>query len=512
MDCNFSFFGNIQTLKNLKYVGGELHFGAPLKSLGVLEEIKGDFRPTTNDLEDLGRLSKVGGTVDLRGMINIIDLSPLKEIGGNLNLVKSLKDQYDLSKLRVKGRILYWNIAPEYYIIENKLKKSRTPPPWENKGPYEFENHLVTPNREQMEFYTYFKDSFFKEVYVDVGGMRNYIRYFIYEILRKYDSDHDFESLVEQFGLLKEYYPNLSHDCENIEVEVGRKLKIDKYQEVVLPHEEWDKWKQFIKKTVGDNPQRITSEGTNDQLIDILEIGFTNGYLTSFGKENEESIFKILVDLIRDDEQRLNFPFSFHFFDKDKYYKTKSANGVFNPLLYKDLFDSIEDFEANMKEHYLRNQGVPEKNILHPVYVPTIVEFAIKTRMKQLIMEAENRLREEQGLPLIGEGWISETDLFYKIKSAFPEHEIIHHGKPKWLGSLHFDIYFPNLNIAIEYQGAQHFQEVEIFGGKEGLIQAKENDRKKREKCLNNQCTLIEVLPDYVFESVKAKINSAIRM
>ena len=158
IDCDFSFFGNLKSLNNLKYVGGELRFGAPLKSLGVLKEIKGDLRPTTNDLEDLGYLSKVGGTVDLRGMINIIDLSSLKEIGGNLNLVKSLIDQYDLSKVKVNGRIIYWNKKPTFYKSEYLQNKSKIPPAWENRGPYEFENYLVIPNIEQFDFYKYFKN------------------------------------------------------------------------------------------------------------------------------------------------------------------------------------------------------------------------------------------------------------------------------------------------------------------------------------------------------------------
>ena len=105
IDCGFSFFGNLKSLNNLKYIGGSFRFGAPLKSLGNLEEIGGDFRPTTNDLEDLGNLIKVGGTVDLRGMINLKDLGKLEYVGDNLNLVKSLKRFYNLEKIKVQGRI-----------------------------------------------------------------------------------------------------------------------------------------------------------------------------------------------------------------------------------------------------------------------------------------------------------------------------------------------------------------------------------------------------------------------
>ncbi|MCK4814379.1 hypothetical protein KA005_01305 [bacterium] len=515
IDCGFSFWGNLQSFNNLKYVGGELRFGAPLKSLGALKEIKGDLRPTTNDLEDLGCLSKVGGTVDLRGMINIIDLSSLKEIGGNLNLVKSLKDQYDLSTVKVKGRTIYWNKKPTFYKSEYHQNKTKIPPVWENRGPYEFENYLVIPNTEQFDFYKYFKKSFLKGEYIDVGGMRNYIRYFIYELLSEYKINHDFESLVKKYVILREHYPNLSHDCNNIEVKIGRNLKIKKYLEIVLPHEVGVIWEQFIQKTVKQNPQKILTKNdnsTDNDLTTILGIGFKSSNLTTFGKENEEVILKTTIELIRKLEKRENNPFSRSFFDKNKFYKAKSTKGVFDPFFYKNFFNSIEEFEFFMEEHNQRMQGVPKENVLYPKYVPPIVEFAIRKRINELMREAENCLREDKGLPMIGEGWINETDLFYKVKNAFPEHVVIHHGKAKWLGLQHFDIYFPKIKIAIEYQGAQHFQQVEIFGEKEGLIRAKKNDQIKTEKCLNNDCILIEVLPGYEFNSVKENINNAIRI
>lgn len=78
------------------------------------------------------------------------------------------------------------------------------------------------------------------------------------------------------------------------------------------------------------------------------------------------------------------------------------------------------------------------------------------------------------------------------------------------MGLQRFDIYLPLFNIAIEYQGDQHFKEVELFGGKEGLIRTQENDKKKREKCNANNCTLIEVIPTYDFEKVKKTIHDII--
>ena len=40
VDCDFSFWGNMNSLKKLKYIGGEFRFGAPILSLGLLKEVK----------------------------------------------------------------------------------------------------------------------------------------------------------------------------------------------------------------------------------------------------------------------------------------------------------------------------------------------------------------------------------------------------------------------------------------------------------------------------------------
>ncbi len=110
--------------------------------------------------------------------------------------------------------------------------------------------------------------------------------------------------------------------------------------------------------------------------------------------------------------------------------------------------------------------------------------------------DIENIIRVEKSLPKIGEGWISETILYYQIKEAFPDFEVHQHSSPAWLGLQHFDIYFPKLNIAIEYQGKQHTQPVEFFGGHEAFIKNLERDERKRILCQKNETKLFYVFPE----------------
>lgn len=116
--------------------------------------------------------------------------------------------------------------------------------------------------------------------------------------------------------------------------------------------------------------------------------------------------------------------------------------------------------------------------------------------VKLKIISIENEIREERELPKIGEGWISETLLYYKIKKTFKEYTVVHHGKPEWLGLQHFDIFIPELNIAIEYQGTQHQKPVEYFGGEAAFKKGQERDERKKQLCEENNCSLFYVYPD----------------
>lgn len=120
-----------------------------------------------------------------------------------------------------------------------------------------------------------------------------------------------------------------------------------------------------------------------------------------------------------------------------------------------------------------------------------------------LSRNAENMLRENLRLPKVGEGWIAETELYYSIKKYVGDkYKVINHHSPEWLGRQHLDIYISGLNLAFEYQGKQHFEPVDFFGGKEAFRQLKIRDRMKKTKCAKNGVKLVEVLEEYNFNNI----------
>ena len=59
--------------------------------------------------------------------------------------------------------------------------------------------------------------------------------------------------------------------------------------------------------------------------------------------------------------------------------------------------------------------------------------------------------------------------------------------------SLPFDFYLPMMNICIEYDGIQHFESIEFFGGKEALKKLIKNDDIKDKYCRENNIKLIRI-------------------
>ena len=58
---------------------------------------------------------------------------------------------------------------------------------------------------------------------------------------------------------------------------------------------------------------------------------------------------------------------------------------------------------------------------------------------------------------------------------------------------LPFNFYLPNYNCCIEYDGAQHFKEVDLWGRQEYLSQRQFNDQIKNDYCKENNIYLIRV-------------------
>ncbi len=458
---------SVRSLGQLREITGNFwisvhHVEPQLQSLGQLERVGGDVGLRYSRVRDLGDLQSVGGNLSLRDT-PIQQLGMLSYVGGNLFLPKRLEGKLNLNKVTIKGKTKYWSdskTAREYASNgEGRLIRSKLRAPyWEHTYCYSTSD-LSSATPEQLAFYKYYRESFLNGVFVDTEGYSNYEFILLYDLLGLYENSNDLHRLQNQFESLARHYPRVQPYSARILYEIF--MKNGEYEHA------WE-----IKKSLGatltdvyEFELRLGRRLLDHQLLTLLAGSL---HLTSFGQKHLTEISPLSEIILKKFEEENGASFFEKFFGRDA------------PL--KALQTETSPFAAFDQEKPL-------------------------AQLKLFLRQAEDLYRESIGMPKIGEGWISETELFYEITKAFPQYEVVHHARPKWLGRQHLDIYLPDVNIGIEYQGEQHFTAIDIFGGEEGLLRTLERDETKRKKCLENQCVLIYVKQDDVLEDVIREIQ-----
>ena len=293
-------------------------------------------------------------------------------------------------------------------------------------------------------------------------------------------------------------------------------LTIEKKEEaltewILLQEEEWE----------GFNFQFSYRDQAIERLIrfeQILQRNIINGYfldkiapkenqLTEFGKKNKQDVLKIVDTIIKTIYDN-NF---FKCIYKDYSFSNNYKRQTFQITHYEDFFNISKNAKKTF-DWYNSYEGLKIGKSINKdgTVSQSFARIALRYKAASIMREAENELRMNIGAKQIGESWISETELFYKIKCAFPDLKVIHHGKPDWLGRQHFDIWIPEIRCALEYQGIQHDKPINFFGGETGHKNNIIRDLKKREKSIENNVFLIEVRPNYDFEKIVNEIKSCI--
>jgi len=498
--------GNLKIIEGNFFISGESN----LKSLENLETIEGDAILRYSNIEDLGNLKKVGGKLSLRDT-NIKNLGRLEFIGGDLFLPKRLENNINLINIKVIGKIKYWNDVKtkEEDLIPKKLDYFEdiiNIPIWEKKYIYNYSD-IYNASIKQKEFYKIYKTNFFNNRFIDLKGNHNYSFILLFDILKNYN--HNINKLETILEILVDNYP-ITRTYAHIEL-INIFEKNNNYEKV---------WSYNLKSNYISVETVLKYENIlNRELINsdiILSLAGYN-YLTEFGINNINSIKLLIEEQFVIYKSKIKKNFFEQFFEDELPIKTdvrvkiNSSKNIFsffktseyktikeyNPEYFKDFFLSIDEYEKYKSvDEFQTSSGYNNKKIPH------LVNRAVINQLKLIVKQTEDLYREKIGMPKVGEGWISETELFYKISNHFENEKVVHHSSPKWLGRQHLDIYFPELNIAIEYQGEQHYKPINFFGGQEALEKTIERDERKKLLCDMNNCFLIYVYKDYDFNQV----------
>ena len=103
----------------------------------------------------------------------------------------------------------------------------------------------------------------------------------------------------------------------------------------------------------------------------------------------------------------------------------------------------------------------------------------------------------------------SQNKLYNKLSQDLKCEILFEAGKSliPWIKRFRLDLYIPEYNIAIEYDGIQHFKQVDYFKNY-SLQLTKRRDAEKEQLCLENNCKLFRIKYDYSDEEYANLVNN----
>lgn len=454
--------GAFKSLGEVKKIYGHLNLdNETLQDLGELTYLKSHFwlHLENSKLTTLGNLERVGGDLILNGS-NIEELGKLQRVGGKVNLRDT--NILNLGSLRYVGGDLFLPNRLKGVDLNNIEIKGKVRF-WKDKGLSKLE---VLKNTFDWEWNDYFSEIHSKELESKKRFLTGkYLVKRCFEpseyndyIIQNFDDfvlfvDSEIEKL---YGEKYSFYDTLYNEIISV-IEINNefpKIKVDRRIDRSLRFKKLKNISnEFLSKNKGSNPVK---------KYESVKREF---------KKDEDWNGKVSRIWLRYDEHKL---------DKSE----RSCKFEWDPY---------------------KGQNIFEDGFIY------FIENSILETFSVMIDSLQNKFRVQRGLPKIGEGWVQETDLYYKLKEHFSNTKVVHHGKPRWLGRQHIDIWFPKFKIGVEFQGIQHDEPVEFFGGDVGYKKNKERDKRKRLLFDENQSTLIEVRPGYnidkVIEEIEVVIN-----
>lgn len=169
-----------------------------------------------------------------------------------------------------------------------------------------------------------------------------------------------------------------------------------------------------------------------------------------------------------------------------------SNNGFMNEFRIRNLKECYKYSEVwRTMEFYIRNWKYREYFIGSDAVYHNEMDCYIRNILKNISFPDTKIINPEEELKKGRGKWVHEKALLNIVESLFPDCTVLYHYRASWLENLELDIYIKDFKIGIEYQGIQHYEVVNHWGGTEGLEKRKFNDLKKKRLCEEQGVTLV---------------------
>lgn len=204
-----------------------------------------------------------------------------------------------------------------------------------------------------------------------------------------------------------------------------------------------------------------------EKAIDIQANSENTVYYITYNAKQTEEIALMYFNLVSQ-------------FNADKDYMIEIQEYLKEYDFFTHLENSINSEIATLREKYGYSSFVTNSVLVH------IIKSINKYRRRQLTALYSEMIEEKR----VATKWSSEFKLYSIIKSYVPD--AVYQYRTGWLGAQSFDIFLPTQRIAIEYQGQQHFEPVDAFGGEANFKNNVERDARKRQLAYEHNVIVID--------------------
>lgn len=254
-----------------------------------------------------------------------------------------------------------------------------------------------------------------------------------------------------------------------------------------------------------DNPK--IHKVARDKANDVEYSG-----LTAFAWRVQHQSNELVLD---DSPSKMSF--------SDDYYLSMGVNC--DSTMIDLLCDKIEQHKANGWKHKYEKTRNPNKYCvaekdLKYFWVSRYIKSSVPRDILKVSSEIfkkvhagfyKDKERYEYLIPI--NKWKSEQLVYELTDKLYKKHTVLYQHHPFFLGKMSYDVFICGLNVAIEYQGKQHFEPVEIFGGEEHFKNQVSRDKLKKELSIANGVSLVyinyweDISPDLIRERVEQALK-----
>ncbi len=215
-------------------------------------------------------------------------------------------------------------------------------------------------------------------------------------------------------------------------------------------------------------------------------------------KKHTKESFTLIANIIHND--KYNYELVYYTNNKTKVKIICPEHGIFEQIPSAHLRKNGCPYCANNQTKTLE-KFINESNLIHDFkyqydkvkYVNDIIKIEIICPKHGEFKQKPSHHLQGHGCRLCSESkgeekitqWLVQNNIYNKREFKFPD--------CKNKKQLPFDFYLPDHNLCIEYDGRQHHEPIEYFGGINSLAKTQENDQIKTQYCIDNNIELLRI-------------------